>query len=161
MRVQHATGLHITSAMQSGRRTAGRAGYHWDQATIEQRKRARLQRLESENYTNIPELDTELAADSMRQGKAAAQPLRPWRKKSRLLMQRRVFADVLAAEAADGGQDTLFYLTCTAAAQSPPRHFCSVCGFTGLYTCVDCGMRFCSLPCKSTHADTRCLKFVS
>ncbi|KAJ2772291.1 Zinc finger HIT domain-containing protein 1 [Coemansia nantahalensis] len=147
--------------MQSARRAVGRTGYHWDQATIEQRKRARLQRLESENYTSIPELDTELAADSAKQGKAVAQPLRPWRKKSRLLMQRRVFADVLAAEAAAGDQESLLYLACTVAAQSPPRHFCSVCGYKGLYTCVSCGMRFCSLSCKSTHADTRCLKAVA
>ncbi|KAJ1730346.1 Zinc finger HIT domain-containing protein 1 [Coemansia biformis] len=151
--------------MQTGRRAAGRSGYHWDQATIVQRQRARLQRLESENYTSIPELDSELAADSARHGKAATQSLRAKRKKSRHLMQRRTLADILTMEmdqaAGQGSQDTLFYLSCTAVALTPPRHFCSVCGYRGLYTCVDCGMRFCSLPCKATHADTRCLKFVS
>ncbi|KAK3015677.1 hypothetical protein RJ639_007514 [Escallonia herrerae] len=41
------------------------------------------------------------------------------------------------------------------------RHFCTVCGFTGKYTCVRCGMRFCSVRCQNIHNDTRCLKFVA
>ncbi|KAK3022294.1 hypothetical protein RJ639_045401, partial [Escallonia herrerae] len=52
------------------------------------------------------------------------------------------------------------------AAVGPPRstsrrHFCTVCGFTGKYTCVRCGMRFCSVRCQNIHNDTRCLKFVA
>ncbi|GLT80711.1 hypothetical protein SLE2022_198380 [Rubroshorea leprosula] len=52
------------------------------------------------------------------------------------------------------------------AAVGPPsstsrRHFCSVCGFTANYTCVTCGMRFCSCRCQNIHNDTRCLKFVA
>lgn len=39
------------------------------------------------------------------------------------------------------------------------RYFCSVCGFTGNYTCVVCGMRYCSTNCHQTHVDTRCLKW--
>jgi len=51
-------------------------------------------------------------------------------------------------------------------AQAPPsskplRHFCAVCGFTSAYTCIVCGMRYCSLPCQETHRDTRCLKYTS
>ncbi|XP_054708969.1 zinc finger HIT domain-containing protein 1-like [Uloborus diversus] len=41
----------------------------------------------------------------------------------------------------------------------PPRHFCSVCGFSSNYTCVQCGARFCSIKCNGTHKDTRCLKY--
>ncbi|KAH6791386.1 HIT-type Zinc finger family protein [Perilla frutescens var. frutescens] len=41
------------------------------------------------------------------------------------------------------------------------RHFCTVCGFSGSYTCVQCGMRFCSIRCQTIHTDTRCLKFVA
>eukprot|EP00455_Lapot_gusevi_P013929 TRINITY_DN16886_c0_g1_i3.p1 TRINITY_DN16886_c0_g1~~TRINITY_DN16886_c0_g1_i3.p1 ORF type:complete len:115 (-),score=9.40 TRINITY_DN16886_c0_g1_i3:1-321(-) len=43
----------------------------------------------------------------------------------------------------------------------PARHFCSVCGFEAPYTCIRCGMRFCSIPCNSHHRETRCLKFLS
>ncbi|XP_031101369.1 SWR1 complex subunit 6 [Ipomoea triloba] len=52
------------------------------------------------------------------------------------------------------------------AAAGPPsstcrRHFCTVCGFSAPYTCVQCGMRFCSIRCRTIHNDTRCLKFVA
>ncbi|CAI9110942.1 OLC1v1011052C1 [Oldenlandia corymbosa var. corymbosa] len=52
------------------------------------------------------------------------------------------------------------------AAVGPPssssrRHFCTVCGFTANYTCVQCGMRFCCIRCRTIHNDTRCLKFVA
>lgn len=52
------------------------------------------------------------------------------------------------------------------AAVGPPsstcrRHFCTVCGFSSNYTCVRCGMRFCSIRCQTIHDDTRCLKFVA
>jgi len=51
-------------------------------------------------------------------------------------------------------------------AQAPPsskpiRHFCAVCGFNSAYTCIVCGMRYCSLACQETHRDTRCLKYTS
>ncbi|ERN00411.1 SWR1 complex subunit 6 [Amborella trichopoda] len=41
------------------------------------------------------------------------------------------------------------------------RHFCTVCGFIANYTCVQCGVRFCSPRCQVIHSDTRCLKFVA
>lgn len=41
------------------------------------------------------------------------------------------------------------------------RHFCTVCGSAANYTCVRCGMRFCSCRCQNIHNDTRCQKFVA
>ena len=41
----------------------------------------------------------------------------------------------------------------------PTRAFCSVCGYTGQYTCTRCGCRFCSSKCLASHRETRCLKF--
>eukprot|EP00735_Rhodelphis_limneticus_P000392 TRINITY_DN10633_c0_g1::TRINITY_DN10633_c0_g1_i1::g.10972::m.10972 TRINITY_DN10633_c0_g1::TRINITY_DN10633_c0_g1_i1::g.10972 ORF type:complete len:207 (+),score=9.99,sp/Q9FHW2/SWC6_ARATH/43.45/1e-29,zf-HIT/PF04438.11/2.1e-08,NTR2/PF15458.1/0.0038 TRINITY_DN10633_c0_g1_i1:54-623(+) len=41
----------------------------------------------------------------------------------------------------------------------PARNFCSVCGLISGYSCVRCGMRFCSVRCNTIHQDTRCLKF--
>lgn len=43
----------------------------------------------------------------------------------------------------------------------PRRHFCSVCGYSGKYTCVTCGARFCTITCQSTHKDTRCMRTYS
>jgi zinc finger HIT domain-containing protein 1 len=40
----------------------------------------------------------------------------------------------------------------------PPRQFCSVCGYFGSYSCVRCGMRFCSIRCNKSHKETRCLQ---
>lgn len=39
------------------------------------------------------------------------------------------------------------------------RFFCSVCGFVGTYTCIVCGLRYCSSFCQNTHTETRCLKW--
>ncbi|KAJ1799856.1 Zinc finger HIT domain-containing protein 1 [Coemansia sp. RSA 2399] len=196
----------------SGRKSARAAlkgGKGWDEATLEQRRRVRLQRLERENYTAIPEFDNlTITVDSATQGQK--RPGRPRsafsapkqnssaivigtgdeglkranRKETRLLVARKkTLADIIdeetqqasALRARNGSVDTdvpaemlnvYYYMTCVATSvqgqsPSPPvRHFCSICGYKGLYTCVDCGMRYCSLACKSAHADTRCLKHV-
>jgi len=41
----------------------------------------------------------------------------------------------------------------------PARHFCSVCSFFSKYTCIRCGMYYCSLKCSDIHRETRCVKF--
>jgi zinc finger HIT domain-containing protein 1 len=41
----------------------------------------------------------------------------------------------------------------------PIRHFCSVCGQNGRYSCTRCGMRTCCVKCLDSHKETRCLKF--
>lgn len=41
------------------------------------------------------------------------------------------------------------------------RHFCAVCGFTGRYTCITCGARFCNTNCQTTHKETRCMKWIA
>uniref|UniRef100_A0A914CF70 HIT-type domain-containing protein n=1 Tax=Acrobeloides nanus TaxID=290746 RepID=A0A914CF70_9BILA len=43
----------------------------------------------------------------------------------------------------------------------PQRKFCAVCGFHSKYTCIRCGSRYCSIPCRDTHNDTRCLKWTA
>ncbi len=40
----------------------------------------------------------------------------------------------------------------------PMRHFCSVCGQRGIYSCTRCGMRSCSIKCTDQHKETRCMK---
>ncbi|VDD80979.1 unnamed protein product [Mesocestoides corti] len=61
-----------------------------------------------------------------------------------------------------GGQVGASYFTAAVPdSRFPPRKFCSVCGFPGLYVCVVCGTRYCSIKCRDVHNDTRCLKWVT
>ena len=41
----------------------------------------------------------------------------------------------------------------------PPRTFCEVCGYFGRAKCMKCGAMTCSVMCKDTHDEQRCLKF--
>ncbi|PIA13203.1 hypothetical protein COEREDRAFT_83623 [Coemansia reversa NRRL 1564] len=149
-----------------GRKSTGRnGGYYWDRSTLEQRRRTRLLRLESENYTQLPDFDKQTLATSKRSKTTVPNnepPLRTNRKETRLLaMQRRGFADLLTTEMESNYKLAEKYVSCVPISNECHRHFCSVCGYWGIYTCIDCGMRYCCLPCKSTHTDTRCLKHVS
>lgn len=40
-----------------------------------------------------------------------------------------------------------------------PRMFCEICGFWGRVRCMKCGARVCSVVCKDTHDESRCVKF--
>ncbi|KAK8222068.1 hypothetical protein M8818_000237 [Zalaria obscura] len=41
----------------------------------------------------------------------------------------------------------------------PQRVFCEICGYWGRAKCMKCGARICSVTCKDTHEESRCLKF--
>lgn len=45
------------------------------------------------------------------------------------------------------------------ASAPPPRKFCEVCGYFGRAKCMKCGAMTCSVMCKDTHDEQRCLKF--
>jgi HIT zinc finger len=65
-----------------------------------------------------------------------------------------------AGEAGRDEEDPPSYISVAALPSTrPTRAFCSVCGYTGQYTCTRCGCRFCSSKCLSSHRETRCLKF--
>ncbi|CAM9808803.1 unnamed protein product [Chrysoparadoxa australica] len=67
-----------------------------------------------------------------------------------------------AAAAADRPGTSMTYEKAAAPPSAKPaRHFCSVCGYFGYYTCTRCGMRFCSINCNTQHKETRCLKFAA
>ncbi|KAJ1849636.1 Zinc finger HIT domain-containing protein 1 [Coemansia sp. RSA 2703] len=159
----------------------------WDASTLLQRRRTRVQMLERENHTTLPDFDhlhlasaasahaskTKIAISSAAEGLK-----RRDRKETRALALRPLsFADLLATESQNASArsdsvdstyiPTYHYLSCTTlptigSKGTPPaqRHFCSICGYRGSYTCVDCGVRYCSLECRATHVDTRCLKHV-
>ncbi|KAL3080823.1 hypothetical protein niasHS_014928 [Heterodera schachtii] len=52
-----------------------------------------------------------------------------------------------------------YYEVASSPSKMPSRKFCAVCGLFAGYTCVRCSARFCSIPCKDMHLDTRCLKW--
>ena len=41
----------------------------------------------------------------------------------------------------------------------PPRKFCEICGYWGRVKCMKCGNMTCSVHCKDTHDEHKCLKF--
>eukprot|EP00759_Apiculatamorpha_spiralis_P026929 PhF_6_TR29828/c0_g1_i1/m.43796/K11663/ZNHIT1, VPS71; zinc finger HIT domain-containing protein 1 len=43
----------------------------------------------------------------------------------------------------------------------PVKPSCSVCGYFSSYTCTKCKAKFCSIPCKEKHNDTRCMKYLA
>uniref|UniRef100_A0A8R1E125 HIT-type domain-containing protein n=1 Tax=Caenorhabditis japonica TaxID=281687 RepID=A0A8R1E125_CAEJA len=45
--------------------------------------------------------------------------------------------------------------------EKPARKFCAVCGFISKYCCTRCGAKYCSLPCRDIHNDTRCMKWLA
>lgn len=70
---------------------------------------------------------------------------------------------LLASEPADGDVDTFLSVEAPAASQYPGSHpgwkLCSVCSEFADYKCVRCRATFCSMPCFSTHRETKCLRF--
>lgn len=73
---------------------------------------------------------------------------------------KRTFQQLLEEEEQNREDNKPNYFTAQAPPSSfPPRHFCAICGFTSLYTCVQCGARYCCVKCLTLHKETRCLKW--
>lgn len=41
----------------------------------------------------------------------------------------------------------------------PTLKICGMCGYEGSYTCTICKSYYCSIVCRDTHTDTRCMKW--
>ena len=41
----------------------------------------------------------------------------------------------------------------------PAMKLCAVCGDFAKYKCIVCGAFYCKIRCKSTHEETRCIKW--
>lgn len=81
------------------------------------------------------------------------------RKDSERYFIRKNLEKVLQEE--QGNQPLPNYFSILAGpSQFPQRKFCSVCGLTSKYNCVQCGMKYCCLKCFDQHKETRCQKFV-
>ena len=59
----------------------------------------------------------------------------------------------------EGAVEPNYITTTSSPPHHPPRSFCNVCGYLSCYTCVRCGLRYCSIACQRTHNDTTCVKF--
>ncbi|KAM7522023.1 hypothetical protein LguiA_011925 [Lonicera macranthoides] len=145
-------------------------------ASSDNRTQAVLARLEALEYDNAAtemvevnddddaSLDDDDEAFQKRQSKSTKRKTRQAKALENAKKAPRTFIELLHDANLDSlPPDVPSYLK---AAVGPPsstsrRHFCTVCGFTGKYTCVRCGMRFCAIRCQNIHNDTRCLKFVA
>ncbi|KAI9101089.1 hypothetical protein DFS34DRAFT_456282 [Phlyctochytrium arcticum] len=80
-----------------------------------------------------------------------------------LFTQRKSFAQLLdeSGIAARSSHEPNYLTAVVKPSQFPPRKFCSVCGYFSNYTCVRCGMQYCSISCRDTHNETRCLRFTA
>jgi len=174
---------HVSSGVISGvtsgaqRHQSQRQQYRvLDEAARSRRSRHALEQLERDNFHDDPHANlvmhkklpkfedntrhgssSGLGASNFSQGKRHALP------RSRMLS----FAGLLeedskspepnyasvSAPPPDGQHDGVPF--------TPRRHMCSVCGLTAPYTCITCGMRYCSVSCVNTHKDTRCLKWTA
>ncbi|CCD65124.1 HIT-type domain-containing protein [Caenorhabditis elegans] len=54
-----------------------------------------------------------------------------------------------------------YQLSSAPPSEKPARKFCAVCGIISKYCCTRCGAKYCSLPCRDVHNDTRCMKWLA
>jgi zinc finger HIT domain-containing protein 1 len=127
-------------------------------ALISGRSTARhLQELERDNYSQV-KIDVPTTS-SMLIGRENAKVIVGKQKHStnvkRVLQSKKNFAIIL--EESPNSQEYL--KAATSIGSYPKREFCSICGYFGLYTCQKCSSRYCSIACRDTHQETRCMRF--
>jgi zinc finger HIT domain-containing protein 1 len=118
----------------------------------------RLNALEADNYQeetfNEEEEESDEGAQQKRKktkttGRSSSSVLRRKPKSlERILDEERYAKESIDYDKVDSGPSS-----------TPRRHFCSVCGYLGQYSCTRCGSRYCSIKCDANHKETRCLKF--
>lgn len=130
-----------------------------DEVARKRRLKHELDQLERDNYHEDPHANLTL---SKKVPKFEDGPKGERQRKSHLRLRALNFAQLVDEDAKRPAPN---YSTAVAPDPAkfnlPRRHFCSVCGYTGKYTCITCGSRFCSINCQATHKETRCLKWIS
>eukprot|EP00762_Andalucia_godoyi_P003072 ANDGO_01072.mRNA.1 hypothetical protein len=118
----------------------------------------------SPSHLHSAPLDDEIPAAKKRRGSGRASlsspnvPV-PFFTGCSLSLKKRTLGQILVDDATWLDEQGLAKVTCPPSARGTVKKYCSVCGFGGKYTCVECGERFCSLECRNAHKETRCLKF--
>ncbi|RUS32531.1 hypothetical protein BC938DRAFT_475146 [Jimgerdemannia flammicorona] len=117
-----------------------------------------LDSLERDNFQAVPEYDIAIVAGAVKKDGE----IRKTRKKSKgdirrlLLTKKNLNLLIEESKIELLPPTTPTYITAAVAPSSyPPRKFCTVCGFQSCYSCVRCGMRYCSKKCLETHEETR------
>lgn len=139
-----------------------------DETSRKRRLRKIIELLESDNYHDDPHADLVMSKkipkfdDNLEQQQRTTRTKKKertpdyYQNKFRKNFQQLVEED--RVEAKENKRLTYMDIQCEES-DMPPRHFCAVCGFLGQYSCLSCGMRYCSIRCMDTHIDTRCLKW--
>lgn len=142
-----------------------------DTASRNRRLRRYLEKLESDNHHSDPNADVPLVSDKRKAGFMKSLEESPEKENKPTKKQRpakyyqekygQPFSQMVVMDQMDAdNQKRMSYLdACAEDTSYPPRHFCAVCGFEAVYVCMQCGSRYCSLPCKAIHAETRCVKW--
>ena len=163
-------------SIASNRQSVQRQQYRiLDESVRNRRQRNRLEQLERDNFHDDPHANLVMhkkAPKFEENLKGNANSLGSSAKRHAIPRSRMLTINNLIEE--DSKTEPPNYTTCAAPSPTPEangcqknvgfvakRHFCSVCGFGSNYTCVNCGMRYCSLNCLKTHRDTRCLKWTA
>ena len=165
----------LKQTIGSNRQSVQRQQYRiLDDSARNRRQRNRLEQLERDNFHDdphanlvmhkkAPKFEDNPKSNSNSVGSSGKRHAIP---RSRMLTINNLIEDDAKTEAPN-------YTTCATPSPAPNsnesknvgyvvrRHFCSVCGFSSNYTCVNCGIRYCSLNCLKTHRDTRCLKWTA
>ena len=145
------------------RQNPGRA---LDQAARARRLRKTLDQLEQDNFGGDPgetdtkslrsafTIDTSENIDKSKKRMSAQRIRRLMKRNLSLIIEEQCCSKESKPESSN-------YLKAVApASKFPKRHFCAVCGYQAPYTCCQCGTRFCTIRCKETHKETRCLKWL-
>ncbi len=154
-----------------------------DDATRQRRQRKALESLERDNHLDEPQNEMKLSRNlpkfeedlngspslmsggstmkKKRRGKSGVGAKLRMRKTLQILLEEEHMLitsgnNSSGEEVADKGS---YFQAQMPPSLLPARRFCAVCGFQGPYTCVQCGVRYCSVKCEETHKDTRCLKW--
>lgn len=126
---------------------------HVDKETHLRHLRRQLESLEKDNHSSLNDVEglIHIALDTQEE----EGPMRKLRK-SRMNNNYKTSVSALLEESGD------VFMSCQVKPSLyPPRHFCSVCGYPSVYTCIKCGMKYCSTSCLGTHRETRCLKWTA
>lgn len=160
--VNSTTGRGKRAAAYGNQRTA-------DSATRQRAIRRRLNELDRENYNEshlryeAPRVDViigHLASNGALQGKKKTSKQQSGRSGStpatrKILASRKTLSNLMDDD--PQGARSLSDLA-VQPSKYPVKNLCGICGFHGIYSCVKCGLKYCSLTCDLTHKETRCLK---
>lgn len=157
--------IHASSGR--GKRTAAYENQRTaDSATRQRAIRRRINELERENYNEqylkneIPKVDVIIGHLASNGNKKRTMKQQSGRSGStpatrKILASRKTLSNLMDDD--PQGARMLSDLI-VAPSKYPVKNLCNICGFHGKYSCVKCGLKYCSLACDLTHKETRCLK---